>query len=106
MGEQVLNPDARRRFTLPLARTPNNPPPCHFCPKIPQGADPKPENAIEPSERSLLAFQHYRRCRAVGRFPTDVLVEKDAAIIRDVWDAWEQMPMSQLIGYMIRGRSS
>jgi hypothetical protein len=35
------------------------------------------------SGRNLRAYVHYRECRAVGRFPDDAIVRKNARLIRD-----------------------
>lgn len=50
---------------------------------------PVPENARELNPQLLQVVRHYRRCRAVGRFPIhphgeDLLVTDHAAIIQDV----------------------
>lgn len=46
------------------------------------------------SAKNRRAYRHYRMCRAVGRFPPDAVVERNAALIRGVeeeiervWDA-------------------
>ncbi len=62
---------------IPLVQLPL----CRFCPKIPVGARPVPASAIELSERNACAYLHYRRCKAVGRFPVDAIVERNAGII-------------------------
>lgn len=36
--------------------------------------------------KSKQTYRHYRRCKAVGRFPEDDLVEHNAAIIRAAED--------------------
>ena len=56
-------------------------PPCRWCPKIPAGVVQIPRNAVELSERNAAAYMHYRRCKAVGRFPVDPIVERNAALI-------------------------
>jgi hypothetical protein len=54
---------------------------------VPRGArGPRPAEAVELSDRNWLAWQHYRECRAIGRFPDDPIVRRNAAIIRDVED--------------------
>lgn len=74
---------------LPVRRPKGTPLPCHACPKIPDGDYPHPANAVELSEENYLAFAHYRRCRAVNRFPEDPVVGRNAAVIRLVEDAVE-----------------
>lgn len=61
--------------------------PCRYCPKIPDGKDPRPENAVEVSEKNLAAYGHYLECKAVGAFPPDPIVRRNAAVIRGVEEA-------------------
>ncbi len=67
-----------------VPRSPRNPAPCRLgkdrCPKG------SPEAGRELSTRNWRAYEHYQRCRAVGRFPHDPIVEQNAAIIRKVED--------------------
>lgn len=42
-----------------------------------------PENSNALSPKNWLAYQHYKRCHAVGRFPRDGIVERNAGIISD-----------------------
>jgi hypothetical protein len=58
--------------------------PCYMCPKIPKSVKEKTRaSAIEPTERSLTAIEHYQQCEAVRRFPEDEIVERNAGIISD-----------------------
>jgi len=66
------------------------PTPCRWCPKIARGDPPRPTSAQELSERNAAAFLHYRRCKAVGRFPSDPIVERNAAFILQVEDEAHQ----------------
>lgn len=83
-GERAL------RHGRPIKRA--GKPPCGF----PTGPDttrcPKgtPEAGIELSERNWLAWQHYQECAAVGQFPDDPIVKRNAAIISRVEKAAEQ----------------
>ena len=66
---------------LPLMRTP-----CGTCPKIPRStlpADrvPRIGQQADLSPRNRRVIRHYRECRAVGKFPDDPLVRKNAAIL-------------------------
>ena len=45
-----------------------------------------PEAQKSLSPHNQLAYQHYRECRAVGHFPYDPIVRRNAAIIREVED--------------------
>jgi hypothetical protein len=61
--------------------------PCHKCPKIAEegrGHRSTRREAIEPTPWSWGVLRHYWRCRAVGRFPLDDLVEHHAGIIDNV----------------------
>lgn len=71
----------------PVPRAPGSRTPCVTCPKIPPGADPKPENAAELAWRTEDAYRHYLECRAVGRFPDDPIVRYTAMLIRQAEDA-------------------
>lgn len=62
-------------------------PQCKWCPKIPKGTDPIPENAVELSPRNWAVYQHYLQCKAVGAFPDDAIVRRNAMLIRQVEDA-------------------
>lgn len=72
----------------PLPRPPGRPgevtTPCDRCPKIPTGQEPRPEigEQSELSPRNQQAYLHYVRCKAVGRFPRDRLIEWHAGLIR------------------------
>jgi hypothetical protein len=77
-GKRIERPIGSGKW---VERLPGQVPPCHSCPKIPEGEEPVPASAIELSERNGRAYLHYRRCKAVGRFPEDAIVERNAAII-------------------------
>lgn len=68
----------------PLERPKGTLPPCGYgpkeCPKV------SPDAGLELTDQNLLAYQHYRECRAVGRFPDDSIVRENAAAIREVED--------------------
>lgn len=80
MGPLIRLDDGR-----PMPRPEGIPTPCHQCPKVPDSAPAKTrEHAIEPTERSWTALAHYRRCKVVGRFPEDEIVERNAALLAQV----------------------
>jgi hypothetical protein len=59
--------------------------PCFQCPKVPKSAPKRDrENAIEPTDKSRAALYHYQECRAVGRFPLDVIVQRNAGLIAPI----------------------
>lgn len=74
----------------PVPRLVNVPTPCRDCPKVPAGAPPVPESAVELTPANLLCLAHYQGCRATGHWPDDERVKRNAALIRAVDDAVEQ----------------
>lgn len=80
-GEPIVD-RAGNKIRRPL----NVLPPCNRCPKIPKGSPPRPESAVVLSERNLAAYWHYKQCKAVGSFPDDPIVQRNAAIIRELED--------------------
>lgn len=82
---------------IPVLRLPMQPTPCEKCPKIPEGLAKIHQNAMELSERNRRAFDHYLECRAVGMFPDDEIVRRNAANIRQAHDDHDRFLMSLLI---------
>lgn len=90
--EKYLHDDHPTRMGLPVLRrdgakverVKGQPTPCRWCPKVPKGDAPRRSSAVELSDRNYLAWTHYRRCKAVNRFPADGLVERCAALIAGV----------------------
>jgi hypothetical protein len=78
-GRPVEHPRGSGLF---LARPPGNRPPCRMagvgCLKG------TPEESRELTNANRAAWRHYRECRAVGQFPDDPIVRRNAAIIREV----------------------
>jgi hypothetical protein len=64
--------------------------PCYTCPKIPPGATPVRANALCLDKKNADAFRHFRECKAVGQFPDDLTVRRNARIIQDTLDAVER----------------
>lgn len=75
--------------------------PCGGCPKIPKGAEPSPRNAQELNDRLWLAYQHYRRCRAVNRWPEDPIIERNAEIIREVEDDVAKQQENEMLALLL-----
>ena len=73
-----------------VERSARQKPKCEWCPKIPLGVEPCPENAEELSLKNVDAFLHYKTCKAVGAFPLDPIVYQNARIIREVEDLAER----------------
>lgn len=71
----------------PLPRPPAAGTPCSYCPKqpadVPEAAR-GPDTAVELSARNLRAFRHHAECDAVGVFPDDPIVRRNAAVVRRV----------------------
>ena len=68
-----------------------------------------PEQSKGISDRNWKAWQHYQECRAVGMFPDDPIVRRNAAIIRAATDAAERQQQAQSLGplaALIRGASN
>lgn len=86
-----------RRMGLPVLRPPGCETPCDRCPKIPVGSPKTREHAIEWTDDTHRTYEHYRECRAVGSFPNDWLVRRDAAIVRDIEDEFERRPLERLL---------
>lgn len=62
----------------PARRHKGCPPPCRNHIGCPKGT---PENSKALSPKNQQAYEHYRECKAVGQFPDDATVRRNAAII-------------------------
>lgn len=82
----------------PVQRPKGTFPPCHYGPQqCPKGS---PEAGRELTEQNLSAWQHHAECRAVGAFPDDEIVRRNASIIDRVerqQAASQQDAMQQMI---------
>lgn len=65
----------------PAKRHRGCPPPCRTAIGCPKGT---PENSNALSERNQLAYDHYKTCRATGAFPDDPIVQRNAALFREM----------------------
>ncbi len=93
-----------KRCGVPNRRPKGVPTPCFKCPKIPSGAAPPDRsNAVELTERNFAAYVHYLECRAVGQFPADPIVRRNARILRAIQDEAEQKPLHKLIALVSLG---
>ena len=79
MGARLERPKG-----YPVPRIPGQRPRCEWCPKVPVGEAPDPSNAVELSPKNSSAYRHYLECAAVGDFPPDPIVRRNAMIIRQV----------------------
>lgn len=57
------------------------PTPCRTKQGCPKGT---PENQKSLTRKNQIAWEHYQRCKATGRFPDDPIVARNAAIISAV----------------------
>lgn len=71
----------------PIARPLTVLPPCRTSTGCPKGT---PENNCELTEKNWLAYVHYLQCKAVGDFPKDAIVYRNAVIIRSVEDEYQR----------------
>lgn len=96
-----------KRLEKGLTREPvprgNQPTPCGSCPKIPKDVSVRtPAYAEELSERNLWAWQHYLRCKAVGQFPDDPIVRRNAAIMAEVEKEIDHLRQARLFEMLTR----
>ena len=99
MGDTII----RLAGGQPWERPPQSPTPCQMCPKVPHDrrtATTTRADAIEPTERSWSILWHYRKCKAVGRFPDDPLVERHAGLIHEVESAVERARLEHTAGML------
>ena len=65
-----------------LPRPPDQPPPCSVCPKIPQGAVPIPDNAVELSRENHLAYTLALEVMAGRPMPDDPITWRNCALVQ------------------------
>ncbi len=84
-GRPIQNPPRSGRLVV---RPPAARPPC----RLPGVGCPKgtPENSRELSPTNAAAWRFDHECHAIGEFPDDPLVRRNAAIIRQVESAVER----------------
>lgn len=80
-------------------RRSDNPPPCFRCPKVPLQRRKQPINKVplptwrdahELSAMNQIAYHHYLECKAVGQFPDDAIVRRNAGLIRQAEEIAER----------------
>ena len=83
--------------------------PCYWCPKIAPDDEPIPANAQELTDKNLQAYSHYLECAAVGDFPNDAIVRRNAAIIKGAHEAVERVERMKsgllTLGSLMKGAS-
>jgi hypothetical protein len=88
----------------PIPRPKGTPTPCQTCPKIPKDAPIKDRSqAIDLSEKNRSAWWHYQQCKAVGQFPDDALVRRNAALIARVLKSIDDVRLDRLF-YLLGGK--
>lgn len=84
------------------------PPPCGQCPKIFPGEPATPEQgkASQLSEKNWECYLHYLKCKAIGRFPEDEIVENHAGLVRMIEDHVDRQagiePMAMVLGTILK----
>lgn len=78
------------RAGKPIPRPPGVLTPCAKCAKIPDDKPKSRDHAIEPTTQTRRTLTHWFECRAVGVYPDDPIVRRNAAIIRRVHDEYER----------------
>lgn len=94
-GEVSTYPGMRdgERVELEMVRDENDPPPCHVCPKIPDGLPKHWEHAVEFEPWFFAVRQWRRECRAVNDFGNpDPLMRAIAAelMVEDEARTWRE----------------
>ncbi|AWM35908.1 hypothetical protein GobsT_63590 [Gemmata obscuriglobus] len=91
----------------PVARPRGVKPPCQWCPKVAPGDEPVPASAQDLSEKNRAAYLHFLECDAVGAFPPDPIVRRNAAIIRGARAAAERAERARhgllTLGSLLKG---
>ena len=64
------------------------PPPCRTNKGCPKGTPENPKSLTEDNEQ---CYQHYCECKAVGVFPDDPIVRRNAAVIEEVLRQTDQL---------------
>lgn len=90
--EGELRNTVRIRGGEPLPRPARQRPPCRTKVGCDKGT---PERSII-NERTMRAYQHYLECSAVGSFPDDPVVRRNAGIIRGIEQRVESMKHDEL----------
>jgi len=81
-----------------IARFPGESLPCELTDERGESCCPKvsPTAGVALWPHNVAAYQHYKRCKAVGRFPDDSIVEANAAAIANVESQWDRMKQDRL----------
>ncbi|MCH9725557.1 MAG: hypothetical protein K0U86_11750 [Planctomycetes bacterium] len=82
-------------------RLPTVPAPCRTSKGCPKGT---PENQNVLSEKNMRAYQHWKECKAIGQFPDDPTVRRNAVIIQELTDIAAEQRQFQVMSAMMGGR--
>lgn len=63
-----------------------------------------PENPKTLSDKNLQAYQHWKECKAVGQFPDDAIVRKNASMIQELVDQAKEHRQMQMMSIMLLGK--
>lgn len=63
------------------------PPMCRRKEGCPKGTPENPNSLSPENER---CYEHFRECKAVGQFPDDPIVRRNAAVIQEILDKYER----------------
>lgn len=94
-------------YKLPMFRSKRDDPPCHDCGKTVGMEERHWRNAIDPPDWAYRAFRHWRTCRAVGGFPPDRIVFRNALAFDSVREASESgrgAGLLEVLGLAVRRR--
>lgn len=99
--ERVFRNDGKGGKTY-LKRLPQCPPPCDTCPKTEGQKERKRANACQGlSEQNQRCLQHFLECKAVGQFPDDAIVRRNAGIIQPYYQMMDKTEMYKVLGSII-----
>jgi hypothetical protein len=87
-----------KRRGQPVPRRESVPTPCYKCPKIPAGAEPRPENAVELSARNAKAYMLYLETKAGRPVPDDPILWRNNGLLRQLEDAIQLSFLRQPVG--------
>ncbi|MGC1274801.1 MAG: hypothetical protein WBC44_13930 [Planctomycetaceae bacterium] len=87
----------------PVKRPAKNLPPCQTRAGCAKGAPSGEDGCKELSAKNLAAYRHHKTCKAVGRFPRDSTVERNAMLIEAIEDAARQTNDVGLLSLLGKG---
>ena len=87
------------RASYDVRGVPTCPPVCRTEKGCPKGT-PEKQRSLNPENQ--LCYEHYRECKAVGQFPDDPVVRRNAGLIRDVEDRFERTRQTEFQTQLIQ----